>query len=186
MAYRKEFVEALRLLAPAFERLVAEGQPRPVLVGGAAVEFYTGSAVVSGDFDVVTEAQDAFEAILLDLGFVREKRHGRLLRGLYHPDLEMGVEVVSGRLFDGACDETRIRLVDIRDGQRIAMAPVEDLIADRMGQYCATKARVPEMLDQAIKLYQLAEDVDEAYLDRRIQEETQGEYDIEYLKAASR
>ncbi len=60
------------------------------------------------------------------------------------------------------------------------------LIADRMGQYCATKARVPEMLDQAIKLYQLAEDVDEAYLDRRIQEETQGEYDIEYLKAASR
>jgi len=55
-----------------------------------------------------------------------------------------------------------------------------------MGQYCATKARVPEMLDQAIKLYQLAEDVDEAYLDRRIQEETQGEYDIEYLKAASR
>src|SRR5258708_37483996 len=185
MAYRKEFVEALRLLAPAFERLVAAGQPRPVLVGGAAVEFYTGSAVVSGDCDGVTEAQDAFEAILLDLGFVREKRHGRLLRGLYHQDLEMGVEVVSGRLFDGACDETRIRLVDIRDGQRIAMAPVADLIADPLGQYCAPKARGPAARDQAIKLYQLAEDVDESYLDLPIQDETQNEYDIEYLKAAS-
>jgi hypothetical protein len=30
--------------------------------------------------------------------------------------------------------------------------PVEDLIADRMGQYVSTDTRVPEMLDQAIKL----------------------------------
>ena len=33
------------------------GYPRPILVGGAAVEFYTGGAVVSGDFDIVTPAE---------------------------------------------------------------------------------------------------------------------------------
>ncbi len=57
MVYRREFVEALVLLADAFERVVASGHARPVLVGGAAVEFYTGGAVVSGDFDVVPDAQ---------------------------------------------------------------------------------------------------------------------------------
>jgi hypothetical protein len=54
--YRPEIVEALNLLAAAFNDVVAAGYARPVLVGGAAVEFYTGGAVVSGDFDVVTAA----------------------------------------------------------------------------------------------------------------------------------
>jgi hypothetical protein len=52
--YRPEFVAALALLAEAFEEVVVAGFERPVLVGGAAVEFYTGGAVASGDFDVVT------------------------------------------------------------------------------------------------------------------------------------
>jgi hypothetical protein len=186
MVYRREFVEALVLLADAFERVVASGHARPVLVGGAAVEFYTGGAVVSGDFDVVTDAQGALESALIDLGFKREDRPQHLLRGLYHPDLEIGVEVVSGRLFDGASDETRVRLVDVRPGQRVAIAPPEDLIADRMGQYCSIPNRIPEMLDQAVKLYQLAGEVDDAYLEKRIREETQGECGIENLRSAIR
>src|SRR5229473_3388362 len=187
MAYRKEFVEALRLLAPAFERLVAEGQPRPVLVGGAAVEFYTGSAVVSGDFDVVTEAQDAFEAILLDLGFVREASGRAACFAAFITQTSKWASRSSAGVFSTAIAMRREFGSSISAmGSASRWHLSKTLIADRMGQYCATKARVPEMLDQAIKLYQLAEDVDEAYLDRRIQEETQGEYDIEYLKAASR
>jgi hypothetical protein len=80
MTYRPEFVQALQLLAEAFEALVAKGCDRPVLVGGAAVEFYTGGAVVSGDFDVVTAVQSALEGELIRLGFVKENRPGRLLR----------------------------------------------------------------------------------------------------------
>jgi hypothetical protein len=91
MAFRAEFTEALGLLAVACDRMVGRAHKRPVIVGGAAVEFYTGSAVVSGDFDFVTDAQGAFEEILIELGFRREDRVGRLLRGLYHPDLEIGV-----------------------------------------------------------------------------------------------
>jgi len=80
MDFRKEFVDALTLLAAAFGRVVEQGYERPLLVGGGAVQFYTGGAVVSGDLDVVTDAQQVFEEVLVDLGFRREDRPGR--RGL--------------------------------------------------------------------------------------------------------
>jgi hypothetical protein len=104
------------------------------LVGGGAVEFYTGGAVVSGDFDVVTDAQQIFEAALVDLGFRREDRPSHPLRGLYHPTIGIDVEVVGGLLFDGPSDRARIRLVDVGAGNRVAIAALEDMIADRMGQ----------------------------------------------------
>lgn len=37
--WRPEFIEALRLLALLSEAMDARGLPRPVLVGGGAVEF---------------------------------------------------------------------------------------------------------------------------------------------------
>ncbi len=55
-----------------------------------------------------------------------------------------------------------------------------------MGQYCSIPNRIPEMLDQAVKLYQLAGEVDDAYLEKRIREETQGECGIENLRSAIR
>jgi hypothetical protein len=183
MAFRKEFVDALTLLAVAFDRVVEQGHERPVLVGGGAVEFYTGGAVMSGDLDVVTDAQLVFENALVDLGFKREDRPSRLLRGLYHATLGIDIEVVSGLLFDGASDKTKIRLVDVGEGHVVAIAPLEDMIADRMGQYAATTNHPPDMLAQAVKLLQLADKLDDAYLDRRIREETLDEFSSAYLKA---
>lgn len=180
--FRPEFIEALTLLARACDDVAARGYQRPILVGGAAVEFHTGSALVSGDFDFVIEDQQVFEEALIARGFRKEDRAGRLLRGLYHPDLLLGVEIVSGLLFDGRADHNRIQLVEVIDGEAMAIAPVEDLIADRMGQYLSTDARVPEMLDQAIKMLQLADRVDETYLDRRIRDETAGELGLDFLK----
>lgn len=180
--FRPEFIEALSLLARASDDVASKGYERPILVGGAAVEFNTGSAVVSGDFDFVTPDQRAFEEALIVRGFRKEDRAGRLLRGLYHPDLMLGVEVVSGSLFDGRSDLSRIQLVEIVDGKAIAIAPVEDLIADRLGQYVSTEARVPEMLDQAVKMLQFADHLDETYLDKRIRDETAGQLGLGYLK----
>jgi hypothetical protein len=180
--FRPEFIEALALLAKACDDVAARGFDRPILVGGAAVEFHTGSAVVSGDFDFVAADQRAFEEALIACGFRREDRRGRLLRGFYHPELSLGVEVVSGSLFDGRCDMRRVQLVEIIDGKVVAIAPVEDMIADRMGQYISTVNRVPEMLDQAVKLFQLADTVDDTYLDRRIRDETAGELGLAFLR----
>jgi hypothetical protein len=114
--YRPEFVAALALLAEAFDEVVAVGYDRPIIVGGAAVEFYTGGAVVSGDFDVLTAAQAELESALIRRGFVRPNAPGMLLRGLYHPELAVGFEVVSGHLFDGAAERTRTRVVPIKAG----------------------------------------------------------------------
>ena len=180
--FRPAFIEALSLLAKACDDLADKGYERPILVGGAAVEFHTGGLVVSGDFDFVTDDQQAFEAALTRYGFRRENRVNRLLRGLYHPQFSVGVEVVSGRLFDGRSDLHRVQLVEIVDGKAVAIAAVEDLIADRMGQYASTEIRIPEMLDQAIQLFRLADHLDEAYLAKRIAEETNGELDLAYLK----
>lgn len=77
--YRPEFEPALRAFARASEAMRRQGFEAPILVGGAAVELYSGSAITTGDFDVVTGRQDAFEAALLD--------QARRLFGL-HPDAD--------------------------------------------------------------------------------------------------
>ena len=46
--YRKEYLEALCLLSRAFDLAEKRGEPRPMIVGGSAVEFYTGGEITSG------------------------------------------------------------------------------------------------------------------------------------------
>ena len=52
------------------------------------------------------------------------------------------------------------------------------MIADRMGQYVSIDIRPPEMLDHAIKLFRLADRLDETYLADRIRDETGGLLDL--------
>jgi hypothetical protein len=181
-AFRPEYVQALTLIAQACEDVARRGHPRPILVGGGAVEFHTRSDIVSGDFDFVVEEQQVFEEALISHGFRWEDRPGWLLVGLYHPELDLGVQFVSGSLFDGNSDEKRIQLVEIANGNAVAIAPIEDLIADRLGQYVATASRPPEPMAQAVALYKIAFDLDEAYLDRRIREDTFGELGLADLR----
>jgi hypothetical protein len=56
-AYRPEFEAALRLFARASEAMHRRGFQRPILVGGAAAELYSLSAVTTGDFDICTLRQ---------------------------------------------------------------------------------------------------------------------------------
>lgn len=185
MAFRREYLEALLLLAEASREVIEQGFAPPVLVGGAAVEYYTGGAIMSGDFDMVCSAEDKLVAALSRRGFLREDREGRLLRGLYHPDLLLGVEIVSGHLFDGRTDVSRLGLVPIDGDHEIYLAPIEDMIADRMGQYSSVPRGIPEMLRQAVLLLRLADEVDEDYLESRLFEETSGEYNLGFLKERS-
>ena len=181
--FRPEFIEALTLLAKACDDVVAKGYDRPVLVGGAAVEFHTRSAVTSGDFDFVTQAHEAFEKILPKYGFEEMTVDDKLMKTFINEKLGLAVEVISDTLFSGRSDVQKIRLVDVIDGNKIAISPVEDLIADRLGQH---SEGLSGMLDQAIAMFRLAFDLDEAYLDRRIREETCGELDLAYLKERSK
>lgn len=147
-----------------------------MLVGGAAVELYSSSAVNTGDFDIVTPRQQWFEEILQRQGFVKPAGPGMATRGWIHPDLKLGFEIVSSSLLDGLADRERILFLDFGTEGRAAIISVEDIIADRMGQFASGAA--PEMWKQARSLLILHSDLDRAYLDRRIREETGGDYGI--------
>ena len=186
MPFRPEFMAALALLATAIDRLKARGYAPPILVGGAAVELYTGGEVTSGDFDFVSPAQAEFFAELEKVGFERPRRAGWLTRSLWHPELQFGLQVVSGALMDGSADRARIRLLDVSASEgghsTLSVIPVEDLIADRMAQALAGRDIRTDMQRQAVRLYQLADSIDTDYLDRRIRNETAGEACLQTLK----
>jgi hypothetical protein len=182
LPWRPEFLDALRMLARVSEGMAARGLPRPVLVGGGAVEFYTGSAVMTGDIDVTSPVQPELEEELQKLGFVRPSGPCKSTRGWIHPDLGLGFEVVGNSPMSGSFSPTKLAMVAPVEGSPdLVVLSVEDIIADRMGQYASGTAR--QMLGQARDLYNLPIEFDRDYLDRRIREESVGDYGIEDLEA---
>ncbi len=179
-AFRPEFKAALRLFARVSEGMKARGFPRPILVGGAAAEFYSQSAISTGDFDMCTPRQDALEEEMQKLGFVRPSGPGQLLKGWIHPELKLGFEVVADTPMDGAFDRDKLALVENLGSDKFVVISVEDLIADRMGQFASGAAA--DRIDQARKLFALQIELDMDYLDRRISEETFGDYGIDALQ----
>lgn len=178
--WRPEFEAALRVFAAVSETMEATGFQRPVLVGGAAVEFYSGSAIVTGDFDIVTARQDVFEAALGKHGFVKPGGVGKMTRGWVHPELGLGFEVVGTSLLDGKADRDRVQMIEVTKTDQFAVIAVEDLIADRMGQYHSGSA--DDMLAQAKALFSLYPTDDIMYLERRIREETANDYGVANLQ----
>jgi hypothetical protein len=181
LPWRAEFLDALRMLARLSEALAERGLPRPVLVGGGAVEFYTGSAVMTGDIDVTSPVQPELEEELRKLGFVRPTGAGKSTRGWVHPDIGLGFEVVANIPMGGSFSPTKLAMVaPVEGAPDLVVLSIEDMIADRMGQYASGTAR--QMLGQARELYNLPIQLDRDYLDRRIREESVGDYGIEDLE----
>ncbi len=171
MALPKSFREVVALLGEVFDEYQKITGLRAVLVGGAAVSLYTQGRYVSGDFDVVAGVDDAFDLAMKNNGFVTEDRRGHLLVGWYHPQYpNLGVQVVSGPLFDGMSDPTKIKAISVGKGH-LTMAAVEDLIADRLGQFAASNNLDQSLLRQAKWLVRIP-DLDRSYLVRRIRQES--------------
>jgi hypothetical protein len=180
--FPQKFLAALGLIAEAAEAFARAGQGRPVLVGGAAVELWTTGRYLSGDFDLVAADPAPIESALIERGFRREDRRGHIVRGLYHPALGMGVEIVSGQLLDGRADRTRLVLVNLGDDKRVLVIPPEDVIADRLGQQEAASRSDRRQLALARLVYAIADEIDEPYLLRRVREETGSAISAEQLK----
>lgn len=178
--YRPDFLAALDLLARASALMVAEGAPPPILVGGAVVEFDTLSAITSGDLDLVCPAVEALDRALLAVGFHREDRAGRRLGGWYHADLPIAVDCVSARYFDGLGDRARLRVVAQPSGE-VLMAPIEEMIIDRYGQWEASGRRDAALREQIRALVLLAETLDATYIRQRITMETGDPPDVAAL-----
>lgn len=180
-AYRPEFEAALRLFARISEAMEQRGFSRPVLVGGAAAEFWSTSALTTGDFDICTPVQPELEEEMQRFGFVRPSGSGMSKRGWIHPELKLGFEIVADVPMDGNVDAAHVHLVQpVGETALFRIVSVEDLIADRVGQYASGTAR--DRLDQARVLLALHPDADFDYLERRIREESFGEFGIEDIK----
>ena len=73
---------------PAFTADVAtDGEWIPVLIGGSTVAIQTKEAVTQGDLGRCAPSDAALETALVPSGLGREKRLGRLTRGLHHPGI---------------------------------------------------------------------------------------------------
>ncbi|MES2442000.1 MAG: hypothetical protein V4574_04155 [Pseudomonadota bacterium] len=178
--WRPAFLAALRLLAKVSDAMAARGLPRPVLVGGGAVEFYTGSALMTGDIDVTSPVQIELEAELEKLGFIRPIGPGHS-HGWVHPELALTFEVVASTPFDGTFDSARIRMIRPAGSEgEFRVVSIEDMIADRMGQHASGSAR--DMLEQAQLLLALYPNVDLTYLEQRIRAETAGDHGVDDIQ----
>lgn len=173
ISLRPDFEKALRFFGRAGRGLMARGYDAPVLVGGAAVELFSNNLIATGDFDISTARQQAFEQELMALGFTRPSGPGVATRGWMHESFKLGFEVVSSTLLDGLADRDRLVKIDLGEDGVVAIISIEDMIADRMGQFHSGTA--PEMLEQAKVLASLHKDLDSAYLEKRIREETAGD-----------
>ncbi len=98
---------------------------QPVLVGGAAVEFYTSGGYTTLDVDVVCDSQ-VLDGPMSDLGFVKEGRHW------IREDLSMAIEAPSSSL--PVVERERVLAVRV-DGMTAYVLGVEDLIIDRLNAF---------------------------------------------------
>lgn len=171
MALPADFVAVLSLLGQVFEEYQKLSGSRAILVGGAAVSLFTKGAYISGDLDVLAGVNDAFDLALATYGFRKEDRKGRLMKGYYHPSCpRYGIDWVSGAYFDGLADPQRVKVVVMAPGSKLNVAPVEDLIADRLAQYAQAPGDT-RPLKQAKLLKRLGGKLDMVYLTKRLADE---------------
>jgi excisionase family DNA binding protein len=112
----------LEFLALLSRAVIALGWPAPVVVGGHAVEFYTGGEYATVDIDLVGASEPLAE-VLGDWGFLRQGRHW------YDEPLGLVLEAPSGQLEpDEAAHVASVRVgTDV-----VRVLGIEDLIVDRL------------------------------------------------------
>jgi hypothetical protein len=101
---------------------------RPILVGGAALEFYTLGSYLTLDVDLVIRGRDQAQKVLSAMGFTR----GPGEKSWYSDDLELSVEIPDDTLA-GSMD--RLTIVDLNNNLTVYVIGIEDLIIDRLNAY---------------------------------------------------
>lgn len=114
--------------------LTARLSPRgiePILVGGAAVEFYTAGGYATGDVDLALSPGPEVDAAFAALGFEKEGRFW------HHADLDLLFEAPAPAGLPGE-DAPRTE-VEV-DGLRVVIVGVEDLLVDRLRAWVRWKS----------------------------------------------
>jgi hypothetical protein len=94
--WRLNFVGALQLLGQAAARQPF-GIPDPVLCGASAVELYTGGLWFAGCLEVFAADARSLIVELFPAGFRWTRRPRYAGRGLWHPGLQIGIDIINDR-----------------------------------------------------------------------------------------
>ena len=138
--------------------LSAQEEQTPVLVGGAAVELYTGGAYTTGDIDLVGPMTPSVERGLQAAGFERHGRHW------IHEEAQVFVEIPGSALAAG-----ELAVWAEMEGQRIRVIAAEDLLVDRLGAWEYWRSSVDGV--NAFLVWKAVEDrIDLARLEARVKE----------------
>jgi hypothetical protein len=137
------------------QSLFADDEQAPVLVGGAAVEIFTGGAYTTGDLDFVGHLPRDVESSLQASGFRKAGRHW------INDEAEIFLE------FPGSALDPDERSVRRRAfGFDVILISIEDLLVDRLGSWAYWKSGVDGA--NAFALYRACrEDIDHDRLRRR-------------------
>ncbi len=95
----------------------------PIIVGGSAVEIYTGGFYVSGDIDLVYKNRKLIEDILINSGYFK-----KVGKNFISEKLGIFVEIVDENL---AGSQNKIIDLNINE-EKIKVIGIEDLIIDRL------------------------------------------------------
>ena len=109
------------LVVGYLSRRVSEKGAKIFLVGGQAVETYTGGVFTTGDIDITTTDTKATEALLGGLGFAKE--------GMIWVSDRLGMAVHLVASYPRR--SLRARTIEV-DGYSVEVIGVEDLIVDRL------------------------------------------------------
>lgn len=147
---------AVRIAAVLAQALRDIGQD-PVLVGGAAVEFYTQGGYSTQDIDLLAPGGPELIEVMKRLGFAK------FGKDFFHRKLKIYVE------FPGASLDPQARFQEIRIGdQHLRIIALEDLIVDRLAAFKFWQSAIDGT--NAILLMEL-ENLDEARLMSRARQE---------------
>jgi hypothetical protein len=192
--WRRNFLSALALLAQAGARLPF-GVPDPVLSGGSAVELYTGGLWSAADLEVVASDARKLAVELFAVGFRWSERPRYAGRGLWHPELQIGMNIIEPRAAPSVAEQANrlVVVLDLErsgptDGVSLKVVGIEDLIVQQAGCWLrdgAPSGELAALLQALVGLGRagVGGPLDARYLQRRLARETDGEVVVEILRS---
>ncbi len=194
--WRTNFIGGLQLLAQAAARLPV-GVQDPVLSGASAVELYTGGLWPSRNLEVLTPHPQALAAELFGVGFRWCERPRQSSAGLWHPGLQIGLEIIDPSAMHGSAERANrltvvINLRPFRSAGpasvRLKVVGIEDLIALQVRRWLADGARSGEFALRLQTLVGLGREgvggpLREGYLQRRVTWESDGQVVLELSRS---
>jgi hypothetical protein len=190
--WRANFLGALAALARAGARLPL-GVPDPVLCGVSAVELYTGSLWVGADLEVLAADTRLLTTELFVVGFRWSDRPRHAARGLWHPELEIGIDIIEAGAAPSVAEQSNRLIVAIdlersgpADVVSLEVVGIEDLLAQQVECWLMDRSPPGEAAACLQGLLGVGREgvggpLRMGYLQRRLARETHGEVVVETL-----